>query len=578
MNGVWRMNNLDRRFRIGILTLFFSCFFVVTGVAQAAVSQQQTLVLYDGSGTYAHIGKASAIMLQNLLGHFNVTVTVKPVTSYSAGEIAKHKATFYLGTTYDERSYHAAGSRELSHYNQFLADVAESTAPVVWINYNLWQLEELLATHGQSLASRFGFSWAGVVNEGYNRVAYKDIELYKGVVPFANLGSNVAGCTAEGDGKYACATELNKIVIENTNNTVVHAKTYSTINTAIEATPLITQSGNFWFVGDVPFTYAAEEDRYLVFADILHEVLDTNIAEKHKALLRLEDVSAVTNIEELKAVTGFLVSSGIPFSVATIPWHYDGTKWTRLAGSEVGRHLEQLVRATSKNPAAKVSIVAHGKTHQSRFAANPYNGVSGSDFEFYRVTRNTDGSLTFVSPLPEDSRLWAWSRMMESSLELSWSGLRAFAWEAPHYTASKNTYAGVRDLYPVHYGRMTYFADNEETREVVSSLFHLRDWTTSQAITSINMLGQFFPYPIYNDYYGYKVVPENIGYYQPAPLAGYRPLQAEDLIRHAEKALIVRDGYASFFYHPNLGTNGLREIIDGIRSLGYTFTSAEKVF
>lgn len=576
MHSVFAKIGRWQRFRYGALALFVSCFVSVMSFAHAAFSQ--VLVLYDGSSAYAHIGKSSAIMLQNLLGHFNVTVAVKPVTSYSAGEVAKQQATFYLGTTYDERSYHASGSKELNRYNQFLADVADSSAPVVWINYNLWQLDEQLATRGQSLASRFGFSWAGVVNEGYNRVSYKETDLYKGVVPFANLGADVAGCTAEGDGKYACATELNKIVIENTNSTVVHAKTFSTINAAIEATPLITQSGNFWFVGDVPFTYAAEEDRYLVFADILHEVLNTRIAEKHKALIRLEDVSAATDIDELQAVTGYLVASGIPFSVATIPWHFDGSKWTRLAGSEVGRHLEQLVRATSRNPAAKVSIVAHGKTHQSRFAANPYDSVSGSDFEFYRVTQNTDGSLTFVSPLPEDSRLWAWSRMTGSALELSLSGLRAFAWEAPHYTASKNTYAGVRELYPIHYGRITYFADNEEKQDIVSSLFHLRNLKTKRAITSINMLGQFFPYPIFRDQYGYKVVPENIGYYQPEPLAGYRPLLPADLIRHAEKALVVRDGYASFFYHPNLGTTGLREIVDGIHALGYSFTSAEKVF
>ena len=576
MHSVFVKIGRVQRFRYGALALFVSCLFSVMSFAHAAFSQ--VLVLYDGSGTYAHIGKSSAIMLQNMLGHFNLAVTVKPVTSYAAGEIAKQQATFYLGTTYDERAYHVSGSKELNRYNQFLADVADSSAPVVWINYNLWQLEEQLATRGQSLASRFGFSWAGVVNEGYNRVSYKETELYKGVVPFANQGADVAGCTAEGDGKYACATELNKIVIQDTNNTVVHAKTFSTMNSAIEATPLITQSGNFWFVGDVPFTYAAEEDRYLVFADILHEVLNTRIAEKHKALIRIEDVSAATNIEELKAVTGYLVSSGIPFSVATIPWHFDGSKWTRLAGSEVGRHLEQLVRATSRNPSAKVSIVAHGKTHQSRYAANPYNGVSGSDFEFYRVVQNADGSLVFEAPLPEDSRLWAKSRMESSALELSLSGLRAFAWEAPHYTASKNTYAGVRELYPVHYGRMTYFAGNEEKQDIVSLLNQLKGVTTKRPITSINMLGQFFPYPIFRDQYGYKVVPENIGYYQPEPLAGYRPLLPADLIRHAEKALVVRDGYASFFYHPNLGTAGLREIIDGIQALGYSFTSAEKVF
>lgn len=567
----------DRRCWHGITALILCCFLAVAGQAQAA-SAKKVLVLYDASGTYGYTGRASAIMLQNLLGHFQVEVTLKPVTSYRQGEMAKQLATFYLGTTYDERSYHTAGSKEYVQYNAFLEDAADCDAPLVWMNYNLWQLEEVLVARGESLASRFGFSWGGVVNEGYNRVKYKETELYKGVVPFANPGADVAGCTAEGDGKYACATELNKILIQDTTNTVVHAQTYSTINAAVATTPIITQAGNFWFVGDLPFTYASEEDRYLAVADILHDILATEQQEQHRALLRLEDVSAATDIEDLKAITDFLVASGIPFSVATIPYHYDGEQWTRLAGSEVGDLLEQLTRSGGRHGSPKVSIVAHGKTHQSRFAANPYNSVSGDDFEFYRVIQNADNSLTFESPLPEDSRLWALHRMQGAYWELALTGLRAFAWEAPHYTASMNTYAGVRGLYPVHYGRMTYFVDNEGKKDIVSCLFHRKAWKPKRAITSVKMLGQFFPYPIYNDQYGYKVVPENIGYYEPEPFTGYRPLLPVDLIRHAEKSLVVRDGYASFFYHPDLGTNDLREIIEGIQALGYTFTSAETVF
>jgi hypothetical protein len=46
------------------------------------------------------------------------------------------------------------------------------------------------------------------------------------------------------------------------------------------------------------------------------------------------------------------------------------------------------------------------------------------------------------------------------------------------------------------------------------------------------------------------------------------------LVANAKANLAVRDGVASFFYHPYLGTTYLRQTVEGIQSLGYTFVSA----
>ena len=91
------------------------------------------------------------------------------------------------------------------------------------------------------------------------------------------------------------------------------------------------------------------------------------------------------------------------------------------------------------------------------------------------------------------------------------------------------------------------------------------------------MMGQFFPYLIYKDVYGYKVIPENLGNIEPEPFEGYRSLYPEDLIRHAQKNLVVRDGVASFFYHTDLGTEYLRQVVEGLQHLGYTFVAADKL-
>jgi uncharacterized protein YdaL len=533
-------------------------------------SDNPILILYDSAGPYDHIGKEHAILLQNLLGHFNLTIKKKPVCEYSTGDIQNHKATFYIGATFDEQSYYDTDSDEWQNYETFLSDCATATAPLVWINYNLITLQSQMdAQAPDAFAEKFGFIPIGVVNNQYNRILYKETQLYKGVVPFANPGADLTGCMEEGDGRYACSTELNALSIVDSDNTTVFAWANSTLSSA-EDTPYITQSNNFWFIGDLPFMYLCEEDRYLAFADVLHDVLDVDHDASHRALVRLEDVSTDTDIDALQAATDYLSGADIPFAVATIAQYRDNLIYDQpLALSETG----QLLRSLYRNRNA--SIIAHGYTHQRDCLENPYNGISGDDFEFYRVTLNADNSLDFVSPIGLDTKRGNRRRMQKAKSALQLAGLSPFCWEAPHYLASENAYRGIRELFPIHYGRMVYFNQVGDAPRVIgfSRRFHHPYWGQKP-----HMLGQFFPYLIHKDAYGYKVIPENICNIEPDPFDGYRPLFPEDLIRHAEKALVVRDGFASFFYHPDYGVDYLKEVVEGIQALGYTFVSADRLF
>src|SRR5206468_6938995 len=65
----------------------------------------RTLVLYDAPAgdEYQKLGFSYAIMLRNLLGHFDAAVDLVPVEKYGAGMIEAHAATFYLGASYDNR-------------------------------------------------------------------------------------------------------------------------------------------------------------------------------------------------------------------------------------------------------------------------------------------------------------------------------------------------------------------------------------------------------------------------------------------------------------------------------------------
>jgi hypothetical protein len=59
---------------------------------------------------------------------------------------------------------------------------------------------------------------------------------------------------------------------------------------------------------------------------------------------------------------------------------------------------------------------------------------------------------------------------------------------------------------------------------------------------------------------------------------GYRTLFPADLIRRAEKLKVVRDGVASFVYHPYLvppyTTFCRQDVVQGLKNLGCQFVSA----
>ena len=540
---------------------------------------KQVLVLHDSSGPSGHVGKEFAIMLENLLGHFDTDISVLPVSSYTAGSIANRDATFYIGSTFNEEGFLEEGSSAQQNYRSFIADAATTSKPMTWINYNLPSMIDQWdpAWGANSFTEKTGIEYIGFVDDpGFNRVKYKGVELDKGVT-WANPDSPPAvGCTPEpvsetpGEAgaqadkqiRYACSKGLVAIDIPDSSRAEVIATANTTLQPDQGDHEYITRSGNFWFIGDIPFTYLSAEDRYLAFADVLHDILGAGAEHEQQsptALLRLEDVSAGIDATLFKTQLEFLDKEAIPFSIATVPAYEDPNAKDKLsAGVARSLKLPQSEIANIITPYYQkglASIVAHGYTHQYSNVDNPFDGVTGKDYEFYRVELNkTDNSqLQFTGPIPEDSAEWAKDRMCQTEGLLHQANFKAFAWEAPHYLASKEDYLTIKEIYPVHYGRTAYF-DSERT--------------DGQAIN------QLFPYIIKKDSYGYYQIPENIGNIQTTPRAGFRVALPEDLIRAAEKMKVVRDGIASFYYHPFLGTEDLGKTITGLKELGYTFKTA----
>lgn len=516
----------------------------------------RTLVLYDAppNTEFSKLGKAYAIMMRNLLGHFDSAVDLVPVDQYVAGQVNSYDATFYLGSYYDNQVPAA-----------FINDVKTTENTVVWFKYNLWQLDW---DGTNEFRARYGMSYWGEL-QGLNAIptiqnpepGFYDTINYKGL-PFVKYYAYDAGSNT-----VAADPDVLIMHIDDPNK-ATEVVSMSNPKNGTQA-PYVVRSGNFWYVADLPMSFIGPRDRYLVLTDLLHDMLGVNHAENHQAMVRLEDVSALVSTDTMQTLTDYLYQQQIPFSVATIPYYadplgaYNGGVPMFVPMSQATNLKTSLNYALARGG----EIVMHGYTHQYSNMQNPHTGVSGDDYEFWNIVSN--------QPVPEDSLAWAQGRYAAGLLELSSNGYAATAWEAPHYHGSALSSKAAAQTFAKTYQRVVYFtADTPNFNAGTNKDF----W-----------VGQMYPYAIKTDYYGQRVLPESLGNIEydisdidPTSFYDYT---WQDIVTNAEYVKVVRDGFASFFFHPfwlepDLGTPGFEDFkktIGGINNLGFTWTVPSQV-
>jgi uncharacterized protein YdaL len=493
-----------------------------------------------------------AIMLRNLLGHFDSQVDLVPVQSYTSGKLAAYDATFYLGSYYDNQLPAA-----------FLSDAATTAKTLVWFKYNLWSLA-WNTTYNFQANRGFGFSGlrglnaapsAGNPSPGFfDTITYKN----KPFVKFYSFNSATGAVNADPDlGVTSISDATKATAVVSASNPVTG-----------EVAPYVVRSGKFWYVADMPFSYIGPRDRYLVFTDLLHDILGVSHPESHQALARLEDVGALVSVQAMKTLSDYLYSKKIPFSVATIPYYVDSLgaynggvpQYVPLA------QATNLKKALSYAKARGGEIVMHGYTHQYAKMKNPHTGVSGDDYEFWNIVANT--------PVAEDSTSWALGRLNAGITDLVNNGFAPVAWEAPHYQGSALSSKAASTVFTTTYQRVVYYTADKPNLTATGKDF---------------AVGQIFPYVIKKDYYGQRVLPESLGNIEYDirtidPTSNYN-YTWQDIVTNAQYALTVRDGFASFFFHPfwlepELNVPGFADFqktIDGITQLGYTWVAPSKV-
>ena len=467
------------------LTLLFIVTAAVTPVFGTDGDLKKVLILYEHVPAPVSGGLGDARQLRQLLGHFAADATLKEVSLYRAGEMSHYDFTFYIGYT----------KRDLPP-GTFMDDAFETEKPFIWLNTGM----ETFASQF-NVGKRFGFKYVRFDTASVYDVVLRGNQRFTKTEPNANVIKVIAPAQC-------------KVLA-----TAQSTRTRTTI-------PYVIRSSNFWYVVDSPFSYATEEDRYLLFADMLHDILGEQHPESHSALIRIEDTNPFSDPAQLRAVADVLADLGVPFLVGVTPFYVNPVTGTRVAMSDKPDYVDALHYMMEHGG----TIILHGTTHQ-------YKGETSVDYEYWDESRDRI--------LPVDSRQYVEKKIRDAINECMKNSVYPLAWETPHYTASALDYTVFAE----------HFSTAVEQRLVLDRLDQ----------------SQYFPYLIYRDMYGQRIYPENLGYV-PFDTDWRKQEESVDLlIAHARANLAVRDGFATAFFHPFLDPDLLKRLVEGIQELGYTY-------
>jgi uncharacterized protein YdaL len=455
-------------------------------IAQADEKKpKNVLIVVEGSTNMKNHAIGDGRQLATLLGHFNTTTTVEGVNDYVVGQMEGYDNVFYIG-------FHPINPLP----PRFMEDVMASQKPIIWLNTGFREF----SLH-PAVRQRFGFT-------------------------VSRLDSTSEFTSVKAGNRIFAKGERNINVIE-----IANAKKVTVLATAVSTktkreVPYIVRSENMLYIADSPFAEAGPTDRYLLFSDMLHDILNEPHEESHSAIIRIEDVTPLENPEKLRDIADILSSRNIPFLVGVVPFYVDPGQGIRVSLSD----KPEIVDALKYMVLNGGTLVMHGVTHQ-------YKGITASDYEFWDESTN--------KPI-KDETVAGIARKLETGIqEFMKNGLYPLLWETPHYTASFRLYHTVAN----------YFSTAMEQRLAIE------DYDYSQ----------YFPYIIHRDLFGQRLIPENLGYVPLDPDIEKGRGYVREIIEGAKANLAVRDGFASCFFHAFVDLDLLKQLVEGVQALGYTY-------
>ncbi len=471
-----------RLHRIGVLCLLVCC-------SLSAVSAQEkpktVLIVVEGSSSLKNPAIGMGRQLGELLGHFNVTTTIEGVSDYTPHQMGNFDFTFYVG-------FHVQNQVP----TRFTDDVLRNDKRVIWLATGM---AEFCAHPG--VAKKLGFKATTIDSvSGFNLIRYH--------------------------GKTFTKRDPSITTVDLLTRSIATVDATVSSTTTRRERPYIIESGLLTYFADSPFSYADEATEYLLFADMLHDILGEQHEESHSALIRIEDVTPMEDPDRLRDIADILSSRNIPFLVGVVPFYVDPTTATRVSLSDKPEIVDALKYMVQNG----ATIVMHGVTHQ-------YHGITAIDYEFWDASTN--------GPIKGETTESIAKKLDLGIQEFMKNGLYPLIWETPHYAASFKLYETVAK----------YFSTAMEQR------LSMEDFDFSQ----------FFPYVIHKDLFGQVIIPENLGYVPLDPDKKKSEGYVRHLIDEARDNLAVRDGFASCFFHAFVDHDLLKELVDSIQALGYTY-------
>ena len=547
-------------------------------------------VYYDTSFDEFKLGRTYSLMLINLLGHFpQYQQVIGPIELYRKGDINRCYATFYLGSEYNNKLP-----------TEFLNDFVTTSKQVIWMGYNFWQL-------GSYFESEFGYS---ATDYEYTTIDYtkrtpppenlpgffRDI-LYKG-----EIWSKQAEWDTTNPAVLETPFEMAKLKTKLSITVEVMAEAKHNVTNEIIPWALKSKSKNKFFITELPFGYMHEGDRYFVFADLLFDFLKAEPRHNAKsAILRLEDIHAMYELKYLDEAITILKKYQITPQISTIPIFSDpfliagGTEDQPLVRME---NNPAFVTAYQKYKSEGTVFIWHGVTHQYNNLKNPFTGASGDDYEFWNWITNTS--------ISEDSISYVLEKMEDGFKSFKYFNIAPKVWVTPHYHGSALDQVLFGQMFDWVVGRGVY-SDSKITglksADISKSIhFDINNSLNTQnrkdffsgleVITDpkFTQFGQLFSYEIYGDIYTNRLLPENLGNVQPYLSDQVKIIRNVDkILVNAKRNLVLRDVWASMFYHPfmldgALNTENaditkpkdLERLVSGIKNLGYKFINLDE--
>ncbi len=561
-------------------------------------------VFYDKTPPtgFESAGRIYAVNVLNLLGHFSEFQRhLSAVEDYKAGDIDKCAVNILVDTNY------------FSVIPQtFLNEFKNTKTQVAWLGENSFKLGStyLKSTFGVQYNAAEPYTkldWVNLIDKKptyYKNVYYKGAKFYK----YGDFGKQAPQL----DTFYA-PFEIAKFdyapgdVSGTTNHRVLAEIEHNFTNARL---PWAIQTENRFLFTEVPLSFMHEADRYFVFTDLLFDILKASPRHDGRfAVVRLEDIHAEVSIAALEKARQMSLALNVKPHLSIIPIYVNPVNPNELYKGLPARAMtanSAFMNEMSLYKAAGAEVIWHGITHQLGEKVNPWGSDTGTDYEFWDFSNDVETNKPFPlvgRQVPGETAQTIIARFKQGADILQAANLVPQVWLTPHYHGSSLSNYVFGQLFNWSIGRVVYYensmkgldlnTNSEETKfpNVSAQAWQRRSDSLKniQVTQSTRQNGQLYPYEIYGDIYGQRVFPENLGNVNIALSAQVLNVRTVDqMLEDARRNLVLRDVWASAFYHPflleppywnsavnTLTNNDLYKLMSGLKALGYNFISLE---